>query len=228
MKIIPAIIPKTFDDLNDKLSSVNSLVPLVQIDVLDGSLAQGIRAWPYQSASKSDDNFDSIIQEKQGFPFWESLEFDAHLMVRDPERIISDWISAGASKIIVQIEGTENFEKCIEIVDKSIPLGISIALDTPDEIISKFANDIQIIQCMGWKLSSLGKQGQNLDKAIFARIKKLRELYPKAIINVDGGINLENAPSLRDVGADNLVVGSAIWKNGMVRDNLEDFKKALN
>ena len=94
-EIIPAIIPKNFEDLEEKMSNVFKLVPLVQIDVLDGSLSQA-RAWPYQSPSRRDTFFDSIIKEEQGFPFWQDLEFEAHLMVREPDRIIADWINAGA------------------------------------------------------------------------------------------------------------------------------------
>ncbi len=104
-EIIPAIIPKTFEDLEEKISGVRGLVPLVQVDVLDGSLVSGVRAWPYQSPTKRDIFFDKIINEEEGFPFWQELEFEAHLMVREPERIVGDWISAGASRLIVQIEG---------------------------------------------------------------------------------------------------------------------------
>src|SRR3989338_3544959 len=98
MDIIPAITLKNFEDLEDKLSQVAKLVPLVQIDLNDGRLTP-IRSWPYQSSTRRDAFFDAIIREEQGFPFWEELEFEAHFMVREPERIISDWIAAGASRV---------------------------------------------------------------------------------------------------------------------------------
>lgn len=246
MQIIPAIIPKSFEDLEEKMSAVAGLVPLVQVDVLDGSLVTGLRAWPYLEAARNpvksqgshgvnyadqtrkdaerNPDFSAIVSEERGFPFWQELEFEAHLMVREPERIISDWIAAGASRIIIQIEGAQDFGKCVEAADGLVPLGVSIALDTPRERLASIAEHVEVIQCMGWNLASLGRQGQPFDPSAIDAIRELRLLYPEHIISVDGGVNLENALSLLQAGADRLVVGSAIWKNGMVRDNLEKFK----
>ena len=54
MEIIPAIIAKSFEELETKMSAVAGLVPSVQVDVLDGSLVPGIRAWPYLKATRTD------------------------------------------------------------------------------------------------------------------------------------------------------------------------------
>lgn len=223
MEIVPAIIAPTIDDLEDKMASLEKLVPLVQVDVLDGSLVK-VRSWPYQSPTKRDDFFDSIITEEQGFPYWESLEFEAHLMVREPELIISDWILAGASRIIIQLEGVSDFKKCLDAVDGRVPFGVAIALDTPIEKLAEIAGDITIIQLMGWNISNLGLQGKPFDNDTIERVRKLKEMYPEHIISVDGGVNLENAPALIDAGAERLVVGSALWVNGSLRDNLAQFK----
>ena len=222
-EIIPAIIPKNFEDLEEKMSNVLKLVPLAQIDVLDGSLAPS-RSWPYQSSSKRDTFFDSIIKEEQGFPFWQDLEFEAHLMVREPERIIADWITAGASRILVQIEGVLNFKTSFEAIGGRIPFGVAIALDTPDDTIASIAENISVIQCMGWNFSHLGFQGRPFDYGVIDKIGRLRQKYPKHIISVDGGVNLEDGPKLLAAGADRLVVGSALWYNGALRENLKKFK----
>ncbi|MDO8482606.1 MAG: hypothetical protein Q7S86_02195 [bacterium] len=226
MEIIPAIALKNYEDLEDKLSQVAKLVPLVQIDVNDGSLTQ-IHSWPYQSSTKHDAFFDAIIREEQGFPFWEELEFEAHFMVRQPERIISDWIAAGASRVIVQVEGTEHFEKSIEAVASRVPLGAALALDTPNEVLEPIAKDISVIQCMGWELSHLGRQGVPLDEGVFDKIKALRQKYPEHIIEVDGGVTLENAPRLLEAGASRLAVTSALWRDGALRENLAKFKELV-
>jgi|SRR3989338_2721249 len=223
MEIIPAITLKDYADLEDKLSQVATLVPLVQIDVNDGSLTP-IRSWPYQSSNKQDAFFDAIIREEQGFPFWQDLEFEVHLMVREPERIISDWIATGASRIIVQIEGTEHFEKSVGAVAERVPLGASLALDTSNQVLEPIANDISIIQCMGWELSHLGRQGVPLNEGVFDKIRALRQKYPEHIIEVDGGVTLENAPRLLEAGASRLAVTSALWREGSLRENLAKFK----
>ncbi len=223
MQIIPAILPKSFEELEDRFADVRGLVPWVQVDVCDGSLTP-TRTWPYQKAGKSDMDFEEIVSEKKAFPFWEDLEFEAHLMVKNPERIISEWVSAGASRIIVQVEGTEHFEKCVEALAGRVPLGVSIALDTPLETLEPIAKEVSVIQSMGWNFSNLGRQGIFIDEKVFERISQLRELYPDVIISVDGGVTLENAPRLLSAGAGSLVVGSALWVNGGFRENLSLFK----
>lgn len=224
VEIIPAIIAPTRDDLEDKMASLERLVPLVQIDVLDGSLAK-VRTWPYQSPTKSDDFFEGIINEDEGFPFWQSLEFEAHLMVRNPELFVDHWILAGASRIIVQIEGVTDFKKCLKAVDGRVPFGVALALDTPVEALKEIASDVTIIQSMGWNISNLGLHGRPFDPKTVERVRELRRTYPEHILSVDGGVNLKNAPDLLSAGAQRLVVGSALWQNGSLRENLAEFKK---
>lgn len=223
-EIIPAVIAKNFEDLGEKISNVSNLVPMVQVDVLNGSL-NASRAWPYQSPTKSDEFFNAIIREEQGFPFWEDVEFEAHLMVDEPEKIIEDWIIAGASRIIIEIEGTKKFSECAKLINGRVPFGVSLTLDTPNNILVPIAEHCSIIQCMGWNFSHLGRQGEPLDEGVIFKIMELRKLYPEHIISVDGGVNLHNAPLLLTSGADRLVVGSALWNDGGVLENLEKFKE---
>ncbi len=225
MEIIPAIIPKSFADLEDKLGSLAKRASLAQIDVLDGSLTSP-SAWPYQSASKPDRTFEAIVKEDKGFPFWQDIEFEAHFMVRGPERLAADWISAGASRIIVQIEGTQHLGKVIEAVSGRVPIGVSLAVDTPSDAIKTFASDVEVIQCMGWKFSHLGKQGEPLDPAVFEKIRGLRRDFPEVIISVDGGVTLENFRDLAAAGAERFVVGSAIWESGNPREALAKFQES--
>ena len=82
-EIIPAIIPKSFSDLTEKLSLVTGLAPFVQIDVLDGKFTPE-RSWPNISAPDAD--FVKIIREEEEFPYWEEIDFEVDLMVADPGR----------------------------------------------------------------------------------------------------------------------------------------------
>ena len=72
-EIIPAIIPKSFAELEDKLSLVQGLAPLVQIDILDGKMT-GEKSWP--NIVPNDPDFLRIIHEEEGFPFWENFDFE--------------------------------------------------------------------------------------------------------------------------------------------------------
>src|SRR4051812_35292509 len=102
-EIIPAILPEDFDDLEEKLGIVAGRVAYVQIDAEDGSL-NGRTSWPYKGDKSS---FLRIIEEVEGFPFWEDVSFEAHLMIKDPQDQAEDWITAGAERVLVHFEAFE-------------------------------------------------------------------------------------------------------------------------
>ncbi len=82
-------MPTSFADLEEKLSFVAGLTPLVQIDVMDGRLTSK-KTWPY-IFTELDKNFGSILREEEGFPFWNDVDFEVDLMVKEPEKIWRDW-----------------------------------------------------------------------------------------------------------------------------------------
>src|SRR6185436_5296895 len=102
MQILPAIIPKDREDLEEHLSQVLGLVSLVQIDICDGKFVKNV-TWPYFKGKYSDD-FQNILKEDEGLPFWKEIDFEIDLMVANPFEVVTDWISAGASAVILHIE----------------------------------------------------------------------------------------------------------------------------
>ncbi len=99
-EIIPAILPQDWNDLEEKLGMVAGQVNMVHIDVMDRTLTKD-SSWPYKGEQTE---FLKIVDEVEGFPFWEETSFEAHLMVRNPEDMVEDWIRAGAERIIVQFK----------------------------------------------------------------------------------------------------------------------------
>lgn len=234
IEIIPAILPKTFEELKDKLSMVSGLVPIVQIDVMDKTLTKDA-TWPYANGEELE--FKKIINEETGFPFWEDLEFEAHLMVKSPESIVGDWIHAGVSRIIVHKESFEteeillNFIKKIREIygnkDSAVPLELGIALNTTtlnSEIYSVVEN-IDFVQFMG--INTIGLQGNPFDEKVCLKIKELREKFPEIIIGVDGGVNLSNAEKLVSLGVNKLIIGSAIFNSEDILETIDDFKEII-
>src|SRR3989338_5739203 len=116
IEIIPAIMPKNYDDLAEKLGIFAGVVPLVQIDIMDGKFVQN-RTWPY---NPGDQHFVKICAEEEGMPEWETIDFEVDLMIQNPEEVIGKWITAGARRIIVHYEGMQNFEKIREMVPKGV------------------------------------------------------------------------------------------------------------
>jgi len=236
-EIIPAILPEDIDDLRKKLSLVSGIVPLAQIDVCDGKFAP-TKTWPYKKGV--DETFLRIVGQEEGFPFWDSVDFEADLMVRHPENIVGDWISAGAKRIIIHIESTPDtlplFQKIKLEYGTSgessygVETGAALNIETPNEEIYDLLNEtndkgapaIDFVQFMG--IENIGYQGEPFDERVFEKIRELRERFPDTIISVDGGVSLENADKLIEAGANRLVSGSAIFESGDIAGTVEVFQ----
>lgn len=235
-EILPAIIPESFEDLKDKMSLVNGLTHMVQIDICDGKFVSS-KSWPY--IGDYDEDFKKIIEESEGFPFWQSMDFEVDLMVKNPEETFEDWVRAGAKRIVLHVESSENLIDFIkEIRNKygyygdsiiGIEIGIALNVKTPNEEIYKFfeLNDagrslIDFVQFMG--IREIGYQGQYFDEKVFGKIRELRQSHPDTIISVDGGVTFENAHDIVEAGVNRLISGSALYESENIREAIEEMK----
>ena len=222
-EIIPAIIPLSFSDLEEKLSLIKGLVSTVHVDVSDGRFTPNV-TFPFHLEDK--EHLERIKKEEEGMPFWQNFDFEVHCMTETPERYVEDWIRAGAARIIAHVETITDFSLLKKEVGELTELGLAVLYDTPLEKIDPYREDIQSVQLMS--IAKIGYQGQNFEEGIYERITMLRQKYPELTISVDGGVNLENTPKLIKAGANRLVVGSAIFESENIAETIEDFKKFLN
>ena len=238
IEIIPAILPEDFSDLEEKLSIVAGKVPMVHIDVSNSTLTPKSN-WPYlpsgqgREGTEVDTNFLKIVNEVEGFPFWEEVSFEAHLMVSKPAEIIEDWILAGAERITLHLESFDDDHELSRVLavlknrfDKNsshlgIEVGLAINMDTPLDRIFSHILEADFVHLMS--IRDIGAQGEKFDEEIFERIKEIKEKFPETIISVDGGVKLENTPKLIEAGANRLVIGSAIFASENPEQTLEDF-----
>lgn len=221
-------MPKDWSDLKQKMSLVVGSTPIVQIDIMDGRLTKD-STWPYKK--NGDAYFDEILGEESGFPFWEEIDFEADLMVKNPEALWEDWIKAGAKRIVFHFESTEDIDGLLKMLDRQTfgkdsflhtEIGLALDIDTPNHAIYPFIEKIDFIQCMGIK--HIGSQGNPFDERVLEKIHDFKTKYPDKIISVDGGVNLETAPQLIEAGADRLIVGSAIFGSQDAHGALLAFK----
>lgn len=227
-EIIPAILPKSYDELKEKLETTSGHAACVQIDVCDGGYVPS-RTWPYLKGI--DTIFDSIVSQESALPHWEEVDFEFDLMVRGAYEKIPDFISAGAARIIVHKASVDAAELASIIRDYGkhsdelgpfdIALGIALMPDDSPESIRDIVDKIHFVQVMG--IERIGYQGQTMSPKAVGLVKALREAYPDLEISVDGGVNLETAPALIDAGADRLVVGSALFNSPDFVGTLEEF-----
>ncbi len=231
VEVVPAIIAESFDDLKEKMTQVNGIVPVVQIDVCDGKFVPS-KCWPYINDGGE---FEKIINEDEGFPFWESLDFEADLMVAAPEFVAENWIKAGAKRIIIHLESSKGvFQLIKDLRNKygyfgessyDVEIGVSINPDTPNEALAEYFRPnaagrtlADFVQFMGIK--KIGYQGQPFDRDVLDKISDFKENFPEAIVGVDGGVSFEDAEDIVEAGANKLVSGSAIYGS-------DDIKSAI-
>lgn len=223
--IVPAIMPTDFNDLKAKLELVADIVPYVQIDIMDGVFVEGW-TWPYTPGGPQE--FSEYSAGRNNFPFSDKIRFEVDLMVANPKVVIDDWVRAGASRVIVHVESVENLDEFMSTLGEDISsgrfsgaeFGLSLNIETDNEIIVPYLNKIDIVQCMG--ISKIGAQGNTYDNRVLDKIKFFKGIAKK--ISVDGGVNLENAQELVDAGADILISGSTIFESDDIVDTIEKFQ----
>lgn len=219
MEIIPAILPKDFNEIEDKISYVRGLAPIVQVDICDGKFVPST-TWPYK---KRDENFEEIIREDRGMPEWEEIDYEFDLMVKDlTEDEARQWLSAGAKRIVLHAEASEDLTPVMNVLNGLVEVGLGINIQTPLDVIEKYKDKISYIQFMG--ITKIGFQGQAFDPRVLAKIKEAKEKYPAFPVQVDGGVSLATAEQLKVAGADRLVAGSVLFGSDNIVDTYHKLK----
>ena len=208
MQIIPAINCADFECVEKKLQKIKELgAEWVHIDIADGIFISH-KTWnnpkEFQELRIKSVNWRNELDK---------LNIEAHLMVKNFEEVINDWIKIGAKRIIVHLEAKKlkslKAEK-LKSYSKNYELGLAISPETPVENLIPFLNDFKFIQILA---VNPGLSGQKFQPLILNKIKFLKENYSDMVIEVDGGINLETARMCKEAGADILILSSYIWKS---------------
>lgn len=228
IEIIPAVLPKDYEELKDKVALVRGVVPIVQIDLCDGAFVKN-KTWPFSTGGINDIKLQNILTEQEGMPFWEDIDYELDLMVSDAVENFDLYTKLSPKRIIFHLEAVgdlEEFKHFIEGIDvyvrDAIQIGVAINTGTPIEKIFPLVNYVDFVQCMG--IEHIGFQGENFDQKVLTQIKTLKEKYPDLIISVDGGVNLETAPLLYKAGVTRLVVGSVVFKSEDTRETISELE----
>jgi len=207
--IIPAILESDINELQHKLDLIADLVIWAQIDLMDGQFV----------ANKS-------IKPEELTKIHSHLNLEAHLMVQQPEKWLDYLPNDIIKRVFFHIEATEEPDKLIDkIRAKGFEVGVAINLETPPiETISQYIDRIDYVLFMSIKP---GWQGQALQEIVLEKIKQFKIQYPKQTVSIDGGVNMTNIFKVAKAGVDNISVGSAIFSNGDIAENLLKLKDQL-
>ncbi len=197
--IIPGILEKEWETIENKLRLVAPHVDWVQVDIADNTLV------PNETIV----DFSKFSPEHLA-PELRHLSFEAHLMVANPEKYIKPLADAGFKRIIAHVE-------CIDprvFLDKAKyeDVEVALAIDGPSEleIIEPFLDQVDMVLVM---TIEAGFSGQEFMQDTVEKIKRIHENLPDLPIEVDGGINDKSAKIAKDAGATRLVSTSYLFKH---------------
>lgn len=194
MKIIPTIFAQNKKEFDLRFNKLIKLKKDLHIDFMDGKFV------------KSKGVLISQIPNLKKY----KINFEAHLMTRNPEKYIPSLQKKGFKKIIFHYESL-NIDKIADLIikikkSKMIPI-LAINPSTQIEEIIIFTKSIKTFLFMG---VYPGKEHQKFIPSVYSKIKKFRKLSKSAIIQIDGGVNLSNAKKLKKLGVNILNSGSFI------------------
>ena len=199
--IAPSVLAADFAQLGEEVRRVEDAgANFLHLDVMDGIFVPNITfGAPVISA----------LRRSTG------LIFDVHLMIKDPQRYIDDFVKAGADIITVHYESCDDPLSVIrQIRRQDIKVGVSVSPKTPAQVLLPLLDEVDMILVM---TVEPGFGGQKFMPDMLDKVRLLRKEIIRRKLNVDievdGGISEDNAALVSEAGANVLVAGSAIFKS---------------
>ena len=203
--ISPSILTLDFSNIQTQCAKLQrDGADWIHLDVMDGIFVPN-STFDWQLVSK--------VKQAVNIPL------DVHLMVVDPINVVDNYAKAGADIITFHLEAAKDVIATINAIKKSsCKVGISIKPGTPVAEIEPYLPLIDMVLVMSVEP---GFGGQKFMPSAVERIAQIRALNPDILIQVDGGINTQTAPLVKNAGANVLVAGSAIV-------NTDNWEKAIS
>lgn len=207
-KVAPSILSADFSKLGADVQEICEFgADYIHVDVMDGAFVPNISFGA--GVMKSLNNVTTI-------------PYDVHLMIEDPDRYIEDFVTPNTEFITVHQEACRHLDRTIQHIHSiGVKAGVALNPATPIVMVEDVLDKVDMILIMS---VNPGFGGQKFIPRALDKIRRLDEIRKANgydfVIEVDGGVNLQNCEELKSVGTDILVAGSAVFK-------AEDRKEAI-
>ncbi len=214
-KIAPSILSADFSRIGEEILAVEDAgVDLIHVDVMDGHFVPNITIGPPVVAS---------IKKTAHVPL------DVHLMIEAPDRYIQSFADAGSDIITVHAEATVHLHRAIHLIrETGVKAGVALNPATPLAGIEHVISDINLLLIM---TVDPGFGGQKFIKSMLPKIRAARDMIdrvsPDVLLEVDGGITLQNIEAVKEAGVDIFVAGSSIFLSGDYGQTIKKMRAIL-
>ncbi len=202
IKIAPSILSADFVRLGEEIKAAEDAgVDMLHLDIMDGHFVPNITIGP------------AVVEAIRNIT---SLPLDVHLMIEEPDRFLSDFIKAGSDFLTVHVEAAVHLHRTVDFIkENGVKAGVSLNPATPLCSLDNIISDLDMVLIMS---VNPGFGGQVFISSMLEKIASLRTIIRQrgcnAVIEVDGGVKLDNARTIAEAGTDILVMGSAFFGSG--------------
>ncbi|QNK54652.1 ribulose-phosphate 3-epimerase [Paenibacillus sp. PAMC21692] len=198
--IAPSILSADFSRLGEEIAAAEAAGgDWIHVDVMDGHFVPNLTFGP------------PVIAAVRSAT---TLPFDVHLMIERPELSLHDYIAAGADRITVHAETCKHLHRTVHsIKEKGLPAGVALNPGTPVSVLEPVIHDLDLVLIM---TVNPGFGGQSFIPYSLVKLRQVKSMLTErglegVHVQVDGGINAETAPLVREAGANVLVAGNAVF-----------------
>ncbi|MFA6676296.1 MAG: ribulose-phosphate 3-epimerase [Bacteroidales bacterium] len=213
MQIAPSLLAADFGRIDSEIEMLNnSKAEFAHLDIMDGVFVPNI---------------------SYGFPVVNAIAkkcnktLDAHLMIVDPDRYVERFAKEGVKYLSVHYEACTHLNRVIQHI-KSLNMKAGVALNphTPVSLLEDILPDLDFVLLMS---VNPGFGGQSFIENTYNKLSRLKKMITErnlsTLIEIDGGVNFQNAPLLKKLGADILVAGSTVFKSKNPKVAIEEMLK---
>jgi len=197
--IAPSILSADFSRLGEEVRAAEAAgADWMHLDVMDGHFVPNLTIGP------------GIVQAVDRIT---DLPLDVHLMIDNPAAFIEEFVKAGADYLVVHQEGQPHLHRLVgRIRELGAKAGVALNPSTPLSTVADILPEIDLLLVMS---VNPGFGGQSFIPGAIAKLRDARTLIdrlnPAALLEIDGGVKVENAAAVREAGVDAIVSGSGIY-----------------
>ncbi len=212
--ISPSILSADFARLAEAVQMVEAAgADWIHVDVMDGHFVPNLTVGP------------PMVEALRKVT---SLPLDVHLMMTNPDEFIPEFVDAGADLLTVHVEACPHLHRTVQsIKERQVKAGVSLNPATSVTSVEEILGDVDLVLVMS---VNPGFGGQQFISSSLDKIRRIRTMInnsrSSAHLEVDGGVNLTNAASVIQAGANVLVAGSAIFGSKNIPETIRQMRTA--